>query len=114
MSKGKCKSSFKFVFDGHEINYSNSMMYLGFQITSSMSVDAMIEDKIKKVNRASYLLRQALSAKCNVNVDLATSLYDKMILPVLLYGCCIWAIPKTTNLVYIENLPEDGNTRELA
>ncbi len=33
--------------------------------------------------------------------------------PILLYGCCIWGIPETTSLIYINNIPEGVDTRAI-
>ena len=39
------------------------------------------------------------------------TLFDKQIAPILLYGSSIWSIPSSHNLIYLDNLPEVGNTR---
>ena len=68
--------------------------------------------KIIKANRATFLLKQALSLEGNnINTKLALNLFDKMISPVLLYGCSIWGAPNRTNLLNIKNLTEQGDTR---
>ncbi len=114
MTKGKTKKFPKFHVRDHELNNSSSVKYLGFVITSNMNHSAMIEDRILKANRASYMLKQALSAQgSNVNVTLAMSLFDKMISPVLLYGCSIWGLPKNTNLLYLKNVSESEDTRSV-
>ena len=74
-----------------------------------------MEDRIQKANRATYLLRQATS--CNgyiINIKLAIKLFDKIISPILLYGCCVWGIPKTTiNYVYVNGIAEGAITRSV-
>ena len=113
MAKGKIKKLPKFFINGQELLNSNSTTYLGFRITSNMSTKSIIEDRILKANRASYILRQALSVQGNIDVKLALTLFDKMISPILLYGCSIWVMPKTTKYIYIEKLPELGETKTL-
>lgn len=110
MSKGKCRNQPKFFLQGNELTISNEVNYLGIKITHNMNTNSMIEDRIVKANRACYLLRQALSVQGNIHIKLALNLFDKMISPILLYGCCLWGLPKTTNLLYMYNLPEIGTT----
>ena len=51
------------------------------------------------------MLKQALCTRKNVNVKLATSIFDKQILPIISYGCSAWALPQTTNYMYLDNVP---------
>ena len=114
MSKWKCKSRPKFYIDGQELSQTNKVTYLGLVITSNMNHSIMMEDRIQKANRATYLLRQAIS--CNgyiINIKLAIKLFDKIISPILLYGCCVWGIPKTTNYVYVNGIAEGAITRSV-
>ena len=77
MSKGKCKNRPKFCIDGQELSQTNKVTYLGLVITSNMNHSIMMEDRIQKANRATYLLRQTVS--CNdyiINIKLAIKLFD--------------------------------------
>ncbi len=76
MSKGKSKYCRKMKIDGHELQFTHNVTYLGIKISHNMSKKSMIEDRILKANRATYLLRQALSSQGNVNVNLAINLFD--------------------------------------
>ena len=49
----------------------------------------------------------------NINVRLAMSLFDKQVVPILLYGSAIWSIPKEHNLLHLEQIPENENTRKI-
>ncbi len=53
----------------------------------------MIQDRIDKANRAIFMIRRAISSVHNVSIDLALSMFDKRISPVLLFGCPIWGVP---------------------
>ena len=70
-----------------------------------------IYDRIKKTNRALYLVKAAISTTGNVSVNLALSLFDKHIAPILLYGCCIWGMPDSSNFIYVNNVPDMIKTR---
>ena len=114
LSKGKTRKYPTFFINDRELKYSSKVSYLGLCITPNFSMSAMIEDRILKAKRASYLLRQALSVNGGcINIKLATSLFDKFVSPVLMYGCCIWGTPNTTNLIYLSNIQEEGNTAKL-
>ena len=109
MGKGKQKANMKITINGEELKYVHTATYLGFNITFNMSTKAMMEDRILKANRATYMLKRALSVQGNVSVSLATNLFDKLMAPILLYGCCVWALPKTTRCIYVNNIPEQNN-----
>ena len=98
---------------GTPIEYVKSMSYLGFNFSSNGNIDSVIQDRISKASRESHMLLQALSTNRNISSKLALSLFDKQILPILLYGSSVWGIPRTQNLIYLENQDEMINTRTL-
>ena len=49
-----------------------------------------------------------------MNVKLSLSIFDKQIVPILLYGSNIWSLPQTHTLLYILNQSNNGKTREIA
>ena len=49
----------------------------------------------------------------NASTKLSLSVFDKQIVPILLYGSNIWSLPATQNLVYIAGQSEKANTRSL-
>ena len=51
------------------------------------------------------MLKQAISTSRNINVKLATNLYDKQIEAIISYGCANWALPASTLYAYLENIP---------
>ena len=72
----------------------------------------MIEERVLKAYCATNLLKQAVSLQGNnFNTKLAINLFDKMISPILLYGCSIWGLPNKTNMLYVKNIPEVKDTR---
>ena len=87
--------------------------YLGFLITDNFKFSHLINDRIMKSNRVYNLVLQAFRTSGNVNVSLAMSIFDKQIIPILLYGCAIWSPPNTQNYIYIHNQPEERNTRSI-
>ena len=95
------------------IEYVTCISYLGFNFNRNGSVDSMIQDRILKSSRVCHMLLQAISTNKNISSKLAIELFDKQIVPILLYGCPIWAIPTTHNLIYLDNQPENTSTREI-
>ena len=53
-------------FQGQELQCVNSYKYLGLMISSDGSIGKMIEKRVTKAKRASFVLRQALSMSQNV------------------------------------------------
>ena len=93
------------------IDYVQSMVYLGFSINRNGNVTAVMQDRIAKATRVSHMILQALRTNRNVSSKLAMTLFDKQIVPILLYGCSVWGLPKTHNLFYLEEQQENLNTR---
>ena len=84
------------------IDYVKNISYLGFQVDKNGNLDSVANDRIAKASRVSHMVLQALSTNRNVSSKLATKLFDKQILPILLYGCSVWGLSNTHNLFYLE------------
>ena len=65
--------------------------------------------------KMSNMVLWAIGQNKNVSVTLALSLFDKQIIPILLYGAAIWSPPDTQNALYLLEQREDTryNTRQL-
>ncbi len=63
----------------------------------------MVQDRINKTNRAAFVLHKALSVGQNVSVQLAMTLFEKQLSPILLYGCSLWGIPDRMNYLKIKS-----------
>ena len=112
MSKGIVKRKPEFYYRNSLLDVKDKVVYLGFCITPTLSHNAMIKDRILKANRAFHVLRQALVTSGNVCVSLSLSLFDNIISPILLYGCCIWAIPKNHSYLYVDSVPGCHPTKQ--
>ena len=95
------------------IDYVNSITYLGFVFNRNGSIDSMIHDRTVKASKVCHMVLQALSTNKNVSSKLAMKLFDKQIVPIILYGCPIWAIPTTHKLFYLDNQPENISTKQV-
>ncbi len=59
------------------------------------NLNKMEQDRVGKAQKASFVIRKAINTSHNVSVNLALSLLDKQIQPILLYGCPIWGFPSS-------------------
>ena len=53
------------------------------------------------------MIQGALSTSGNVNVEIAMSLFDKQIIPILTYGSTYWGTSDCYNKLYIHDIPEN-------
>ena len=67
-----------------QLHSADSIKDIGNFVTKDMTWSLHISERLKKANRALYLLRRNVSPKVNVSVKLG--LYKSVLLPVLLYG----------------------------
>ena len=95
----------KMYYGNAELNFVESNNYLGIHFQKNGSFTQSVQDRLTKANRAIYMLKQAISTRRNINVKLATNLYDKQIEPIISYGCANWALPASTLYAYLENIP---------
>ena len=102
-----------FHFGNAEIENVKEFTYLDFQISSNGNMKATITDRHSKASKMANVILRAINTNNNINVRLAMSLFDKQIVPILLYGSAIWSIPKEHNLLYLEQIPENENTRKI-
>ena len=96
------------------LEHVTSFKYLGTVIQQNGKFTLAIKDRIQKANRALFLIKQAISTNHNVSVKLALSLFDKMIAPILFYGCSLWSMPACTNYLYIKNVLKTGGSKNMA
>ena len=92
-------------FNQFKIDKVDSYKYLGIIIHKSGKITQAIDDRIIKATRAMNMLQGALSTTRNVSVDIATSLFDKQVLPILTYGSIYWGNCRVYNKFYLNNIP---------
>ena len=85
--------------------------YLGFLISFDGNFKHMITDRIEKAQKMANMALRAIRTNKTVSLKLAMSIFDKQILPILLYGCSIWSLPGTHNLLYLHEQSENVQTR---
>ncbi len=90
MSVGTVRNCGSLEYEGNPIDYVTTYKYLGLQLSSNGKFNAMIYDRCMKASRASFQMRNAISTTYNVSHQLAMSIFDKQIYPILSYGSSIW------------------------
>ena len=89
-SKGKPKKAIQpFYLNNEIVELVESYIYLGTTIKFNGSFSDAIDKQINQAHRALFAIKSK-KEKFNLPIDLVLDLFDKMILPILLYGCEIW------------------------
>ena len=88
-SKGKVTKHQDFTFNGELVEVVGEYLYLGVLFNYNGSFDKAIKHNIDKARRAMFgLLTKA--GRLLLTIDIILELFDKTVLPVLLYGCEVW------------------------
>ena len=87
--RGKQPAGLKFVYNGTELEIINHFKYLGVLFSKTGSFTAHVKSLYEKARKAMY----GVISKCrnhNLSIDCQLDLFDKVVKPVLLYGCEVW------------------------
>ena len=87
-SKGRIRNN-PLNFGGDELEVVNEYVHLGTTFSPNGSMKAAIEKQIVQANLALFKLR-TIAFSLNLSIDTQCELYDRMILPILMYGCEVW------------------------
>ena len=95
-NKKVLKSFPTLTIEGHQIDYSPSVKYLGVTIDSNLKFTEHVKNKCKRATRM-FMAARSLIGKLVGLSPLATKwIFDAILRPILLYGAGVWAhrIPK--------------------
>ncbi|MCW4343991.1 MAG: reverse transcriptase family protein [Candidatus Thiodiazotropha endolucinida] len=87
-SGGKQKS-YRFLFNGLELEVTNDYKYLGIWFTRGGSFLKAKTHLVEQANKAIFSLLKKIR-RLNLPLDMQLELFDKTIKPILLYGAEIW------------------------
>lgn len=90
-SKGKVTKVPQFKYGNTNVTYAHSYTYLGVVMKHNKNFDSAIDKQIAQANRALHNLL-VKSSRLKLPIDILLSLYNILVLPVLLYGCEIWGV----------------------
>ena len=88
-SRGKIRKKPQFVFNCTNVDVVYDMPYLGVTFNYNNRYTIAQKALYDKANRAMFALLRR-SRQLALPIDLQIELFDKMIVPILLYGCEIW------------------------
>lgn len=101
-----------FLYKNVELENVSEFRYLGILIHKSGKLKHSILDRIKKAERAIFLIKQAFQdSNGYATLNLAVTLFEKQIMPILCYASPIWGVPNNTNYFYIEGIEEADNIK---
>ena len=86
---GRGKNKCSFTFEGLQLELVDSFKYLGVTFSKSNSFNLNIKELFDKATKAMY----GVIGKCrkhNLTIDCKLDMFDKVIKPILLYGCEVW------------------------
>ena len=89
--KRKCREKFK--FNGNDVEVVDSFRYLGIEFSRTGNFAKGKKYAFDKAQRALFALLKTSREK-NLPTDILLDLYQKMVVPVMLYGCEIWGHEK--------------------
>ena len=78
-----------FWLNDEKVELVDSYVYLGTTFQSNGKFTEAITKQINQAHRALFVIKSK-KEKFNLPIDIVLDLFDKMILPILLYGCEIW------------------------
>lgn len=84
-----CKSD-RWLFGTHEVEVVNKIKYLGIVFTSSGSFNEAQKCLAEQRQKAVFALHKYCSKFINLTPAHYCNLFDKLVLPVLCYGCEVW------------------------
>jgi hypothetical protein len=88
-SRGKIRKKPKFTYNDKPIDVVFDVMYLGIQINYNNKFSVAQKNLYDRASRAMFALLRTCR-QLSLPVDIQIDLFDKMIAPILVYGCEIW------------------------
>ena len=82
-------NQYEFLLNGEKVEVVDDYVYLGTTVSYNGKYSNAIEKQVTQAKRALFGL-QSKKEMYDLPFDIVLDLFDKMILPILLYGCEIW------------------------
>ena len=97
-SRGKPQKTIQvFLLNGEVVELVDSYIYLGTTIQFNGKFTDAIDKQINQAHRRLFVIKSK-KEKFNLPIDIVLDLFDKMILPILLYGSEIWGFENLENI----------------
>ena len=88
-SRGKLPRNFNFSLNGEKLEIVNSLNYLGIELSRTGNFKRAKQSIAGKATVAFYEVLK-MGRKHGLSVKIQLDLFDKMVKPILLYGCEVW------------------------
>ena len=88
-SRGKVRKHIKFALDGTELEVVDQYTYLGVTFNYNNTFYKSIERQISQAKKSMFSLITK-SRRLDVPIDITLDLFDKLVLPILIYGSEVW------------------------
>lgn len=85
------KESHKILFNGQYLEWKNQIKYLGLILDSKLLFKANTQNSLNKTRKAISVLYPLLKKQSSVNFKTKLLLFKLYLLPILSYGCPVWA-----------------------
>ena len=95
-SRGKIRNIPKFQYREHSIEVVFGFQYLGIRVNYNNKFIVAQKQLYERASRAMYCLLKNCK-RLMLPIDIKIELFDRMIVPILLYGCEVWC-PSMTKL----------------
>jgi hypothetical protein len=99
-------TSHKWSYAGQELDTVKSYKYLGLELHANKQITSCLEPLSSTAQRAMYAMVRRCKEMDITGVSLKNSLFDSLIVPILGYGCEIWApniLQKNTIDMMVDN-----------
>ena len=87
--RGRKLQNVHFKYDGNDVEIVDTFKYLGVSFSKTGSFNHHVKQSYDKAMKAMY----SVITKCrkhNLSIDCQLDLFDKVVKPILLYGCEVW------------------------
>ena len=88
-SRGKIRKKPCFLYNGHIVEVVHDIKYLGIKINYNNKFNVTVKDLYDRASKAMFSL-MCKCRKLSLPIDIQIDLFDRMVLPILLYNCEIW------------------------
>lgn len=99
--RGRHKDNLAFFYDNNSVEIVKSFKYLGVIFTRGCSFQMTIKHNCEQAKKALFVLLRKIRS-LNLSIDLQLDLFDRMIKPILLYGCEVWGYSNTALLERVQ------------
>ena len=96
--KGNRPVRYNWHFGDHPLHVTDKIPYLGLLFTSNGLFRQAQVTLSEQANKAVYMLYRRISSFSNLKPDFMLDLFDKLIVPILNYGCEVWGHHDAPNI----------------